>query len=74
METKKRVYIYVEQHQPAGVIMWEALWACIVHEMALYIKKNPLLYELKQTNLDKFYFIIFLENMCMICVLYIFNI
>ena len=38
-----RKSIHVERHRPARVIMCEALWACIVHEKALYINKNPLL-------------------------------
>ena len=42
--------IYVEWHTPAGVIMFEALWAWIVHEKALH--KNllsflPLNYQFK---------------------------
>ena len=40
-EWRLRMSIDVERHRPAWVIMCEALWACIVHEKALY--KNPLL-------------------------------
>ena len=41
--------IYLEQSRPAGVIMCEVLWACIVHVKAPY-KNKLLLFKLYMYN------------------------
>ena len=43
-------YIYVEWQRPAGVIVWEALWACYLHCKVLY--KYPPLFIIYKENWD----------------------